>query len=116
VLAANNRPLGRSAAPFNSLLECHAAALTLHQRVSEISSTVLFFPEDGHWRWTVSLEGVPVAEQVHLYQRRVEANRAVKQFLAAVSAVCPVADEVRPSGQRAMLAYDRVEATGRWSR
>jgi hypothetical protein len=113
VLAANNRPLGRSATPFNSLLECHTAALTLHQRVAEISSAVLFYPVDGHWRWTVSLDGVPVAEQVHLYQRRVEANRAVKQFLTAVSAVCPIADEVRPSGQRAMMAYDRIEAGSR---
>jgi len=110
VLAANNRPLGRSAAPYSSVIECHATLLALHHRIAEASSAVLFSPAEGCWGWTLSLGGVPVAQQVHLYQRRFAAHQALKQFLAVVAAVCPVADSVRPGGRRAMIAYDLLDS------
>jgi hypothetical protein len=110
VLAANNRPLGRSTAPYSSVIECHATLLALHHQIAETSSAVFFSPAEGCWGWTLSLGGVPVAQQVHLYQRRFAAHQALKQFLAVVATVCPVADSVRPGGRRAMIAYDLLDS------
>jgi hypothetical protein len=109
VVAANNRPLGRSARAFTTLDACLNSALALHGAADQVTVAVLFSAEDGHWRWTVSIDGEPIAEQVHLYKRRIEANRAVTQFLQAARAVRPEIADLRQSGRRSMLIYDRAD-------
>jgi hypothetical protein len=107
VIAANNRPLGRSAEAFASLAECVTAATRLHREVAQAASSVLFDIADGHWQWTVLLADEPVAVCVHSYKRRVECERALRQFLEAVAEIEPAADEVRRLGPNALRAYDR---------
>jgi ABC-type phosphate transport system substrate-binding protein len=48
VLAANNRPLGRSAQAFTSIEECLNCALALHREAADVGVAVLFSSSDGH--------------------------------------------------------------------
>ena len=64
MIAANNRPLGRSAEAFASLAECVTAATRLHREVAQAASSVLFDIADGHWQWTVLLADEPAADEV----------------------------------------------------
>ncbi|HEY2044455.1 MAG TPA: hypothetical protein VGH11_17400 [Jatrophihabitans sp.] len=106
VIAANNRPMGRSANAFDSLAECQADARRVHDAAARIQASVLFRPADSHWLWTASLDAAPVAVCVHLYNRRVECVRALSKFLAAISNVSPLETELRDLGPNAMRAYD----------
>jgi hypothetical protein len=115
VIAANNRPLGRSATVFDTYQDCREAAAALHDRVSETSSSVLFNTTRGHWTWTVALDARPVAVCVHPYLRRIECARALRQFTDAVSAGVPSADGLRLFGERALRGYD-APATDRGAR
>ncbi|WP_338178802.1 hypothetical protein [Jatrophihabitans sp.] len=107
VIAANNRPLGRSSAVFDSYHSCRAAAEELQQRVDDATSSVLFDNSRGHWTWAVALAGTPVAVCVHPYLRRIECVRALRQFVEAVTAGVPSAEGVRLFGARALREYDR---------
>ena len=107
VIAANNRPLGRSATVFDSYQDCRDAASALHDRIAESSSSVLFNTTRGHWTWTVALDARPVAVCVHPYLRRIECARALRQFTEAVSAGVPTADGLRLFGERALRGYDQ---------
>jgi hypothetical protein len=107
VIAANNRPLGRSATVFDSYQGCRDAATSLHERIDETSSSVLFNTSRGHWTWAVSLDARPVAVCVHPYLRRIECVRALRQFTDAVTLGVPSADGVRLFGERALRGYDR---------
>ena len=107
VIAANNRPLGRSATVFDSYEDCREAAAALHERIEETSSSVLFNSTRGLWTWTVSLDARPVAVCVHPYLRRIECARALRQFTDAVSAGVPSADGLRLFGDRALRGYDQ---------
>ena len=107
VIAANNRPLGRSATIFCSYQDCRDAAASLHERIAESSSSVLFNTARGHWTWAVSLDARPVAVCVHPYLRRIECARALRQFTEAVSAGVPAADGLRLFGERALRGYDQ---------
>ena len=107
VIAANNRPLGRSATVFDSYDACRKAASALHDRVSETSSSVLFNTARGHWTWAVALDAHPVAVCVHPYLRRIECVRALRQFTEAVTAGVPAADGLRLFGERALRGYDQ---------
>jgi hypothetical protein len=98
VVAGNNRPLGRSAAAVSSLDECVAAATRLHRDVGHADSSVLFSVADGHWGWTVALDGEPVAVSVHAYERRFECVRSLEQFLVAVAHAEPAPERVRRLG------------------
>jgi len=106
VIAANNRPLGRSATVFETYEDCREAAAALHDRIEQTSSSVLFNTTRGHWTWTVSLDARAVAVCVHPYLRRIECARALRQFTEAVSAGVPAADGLRLFGDRALRGYD----------
>lgn len=106
VIAANNRPLGRSATVFDSYQGCRDAAAALHDRIDETTSSVLFNTTRGHWTWAVTLDARPVAVCVHPYLRRIECVRALRQFTEAVTAGVPSADGLRLFGERALRGYE----------
>jgi hypothetical protein len=105
VIAANNRPLGRSATVFNSDHECQAAVGLLQDQLSDVVSSVLFDSVRGHWTWALLLGGTPVAVCVHPYLRRIECSRALAQFIAAIEVSEPEHERVRNLGVRALHAY-----------
>lgn len=105
VVAGNNRPLGRSATLFPSLVECVVAATQLHREIGRAESSVLFDVADGHWRWTVALRGQPVAMSAHAYKRRIECIRSLEQFIAAAAAATPEPDGLRRLGPNALRGY-----------
>ncbi len=111
MIAANNRPLGRSMQTFATFEASVESALVLHQRVDEVSSSALFDATRGVWSWTVLLDGSPVAASVNTYNRRIECLRALRQFLEAVAGAEPVADEVRNLGPNALRGYEPSNAS-----
>lgn len=113
VIAANNRPLGRSAGVFDSYAACRDAATELHDRIGDTTSSVLFNTVRGHWTWAVTLDARPVAVCVHPYLRRIECVRALRQFTGAVAAGVPAADGLRLFGERALRGYEPPEGGGR---
>jgi hypothetical protein len=110
VLAANNRPLGRSAQVFSSERECQDEVARLQKRLPDAVSSVLFDAARGHWTWTLLLDEVPVAVCVHPYLRRIECVRALAQFIVALESGDPELERVRNLGERALHAYDRPPA------
>jgi hypothetical protein len=108
VIAANNRPLGRSATVFDSYEACRDAAEQLREAVDDASSAVHFNSTRGHWTWSVTIDEAPVAVCVHPYLRRIECVRALRQFVEAVAAGVPSAEGVRLFGTRALREYDRA--------
>lgn len=108
VIAANNRPLGRSAFVFSSFQECVADAVRLHEQIETCTSSILFDASGGTWSWAVALNGQPAAMSVKPYRRRVECARALTQFLEALRTTEPVADQLRHLGPNALRAYDRA--------
>ena len=107
LIAANNRPLGRSWVAFDSFEACVDAAALLHDRLGDVTSTAMFDTKQANWYWTVLLDDEPVAVCVHAYRRRVECMRALEQFLVAVRTTTRVADELRNYGPNALSVYDR---------
>jgi hypothetical protein len=105
VVAGNNRPLGRSATVFPSLVECVAAATELHRGISQADSSVLFDVADGHWRWTVALGGQSVAVSAHAYKRRIECIRSLEQFATAAARAAPEPEGLRRLGPNALRGY-----------
>jgi hypothetical protein len=95
VVAANNRPLGRSVGAFADFADCLAAATELHEQSEQARAAIAFDRGSVSWRWTVSLGVSPVAVSVRDYSRRIECERALSQFLEIVSSEPPVIDEVR---------------------
>jgi hypothetical protein len=110
VIAANNRPLGRSAGVFDSYETCREAAQLLRGEAVQdrAISAVHFNNARGHWTWSVTVNEVPVAVCGHPYLRRIECVRALRQFVEAVAAGVPSADGVRLFGSRALREYDRA--------
>jgi hypothetical protein len=108
VIAANNRPLGRSADVFRSFEDCVAAAARLHERIETSASSILFDAARGTWAWTVVLDGRAVAVSVKPYRRRIECARALAQFLEALRTTEPVADELRHLGPNALRVYNQA--------
>jgi hypothetical protein len=98
VVAANNRPLGRSASSFGDFSECVAAATQLHERVGDLRSTVAFDRATVTWNWTASIDAEPVARNVRAYVRRIECTRALRQFMSVVRGAPPEIDEIRYTG------------------
>jgi hypothetical protein len=110
VIAANNRPLGRSANVFDSYEACREAAELLRYEADQhrATSSVHFNNSRGHWTWSVTLNEAAVAVCVHPYLRRIECVRALRQFVEAVAAGVPSAEGVRLFGTRALREYDRA--------
>lgn len=105
IVAANNRPLGRSAARFSSLTECVAAVHLLRTEVARAIGAVSLDPARGHWLWTLTLDQQMVAASVHDYERRIECVRALAQFIQACGTADPAPVGVRQLGVRAMYGY-----------
>jgi hypothetical protein len=116
VVAANNRPLGRSATTFPSLDDAVRAATEMHRQPELITSGVLFDPELGHWEWSAALAGQPAAVCVHAYRRRVECVRAVSQFLTVVRDSVPDGQDVRHLGPNALRVYEAEPSSLRYDR
>jgi hypothetical protein len=106
VVAANNRPLGRSMIAYNTLAECAAAVRLLHDGIGAAIGSVGFDAVTGTWRWTLSLDGRPVAICVNAYGRRIECQRALAQFLVAVAGAESTVQDVRHLGARALYDYE----------
>jgi hypothetical protein len=106
IVAANNRPLGRSEGTYPTLAECVASAGLLHEEIARVETAVGFDASKGQWRWGLTLDGIRVAACVHAYGRRIECHRGLSQFLEAASTALPAPEEVRHLGVRAMRDYD----------
>jgi hypothetical protein len=105
ILAANNRPLARSARHFSSLAECIESAIAVMDGLANATKTVAFDPVIGLWRWQISLDDVPMATCVHSYRRRIECVRAMTQFERTGVEADPRPPDVRRLGSRAMRDY-----------
>lgn len=81
MIAGNNRPMARSIRTFSTLADCAEHARTLCDRVDELTSAVLFNEADARWWWTVRCDEEVVAKCAVPAKRRIEAVRAVGQFL-----------------------------------
>jgi hypothetical protein len=105
VLAANNRPLGRTVAITQSLADSRESALAIHHRV--LDATTVIAPESARdvWVWRVSLDSVAVAVCVRPYLRRVECLRGVGQFLTAVRDASPEDGVLRHFGPRSLRSF-----------
>jgi hypothetical protein len=108
IVAANNRPLGRSAACYSTLSACVDSAFTLQAEIDRTVSAISFDTSSGHWRWTLTLDRVAVAVCVHVYERRIECVRSLAQFATACRVADPSPDEVRHLGVHAMHGYKLV--------
>jgi hypothetical protein len=106
IIAANNRPLGRSAAAFDSYAAALADAVGLKGAVDRLTSSLVHDQLLGHWTWRLLLDGAVVASCVHEYQRRVECSRALGQFLDALRIADPDTADVRHFGPNALRGYD----------
>ncbi|MBV9823415.1 MAG: hypothetical protein JO144_14370 [Actinobacteria bacterium] len=107
LMAANNRSIGQAGAIFPGIEECLAGIERIRGSVRAVTVSVQFhcgaFSSDGsHWTWTVFLHQVPVATSSHRYKRRLECERALRQFLDAVDrgAALPVDGTPRRLGRR----------------
>jgi hypothetical protein len=108
LIAANNRPLGRSAQAYDSLVEAQGHALLVHSRSLDLATNVAFDDQRGRWSWSASLDSTPVAACVHPYLRRFECRRALDQFLVGVRDSDPGVANVRPA--RVDVARPRARA------
>jgi len=109
VIAANNRPLGRSARVFDSYALAVNDAAALRSHVDGLTSTVTLDASAGHWSWQCRFNGLDVACCVHEYKRRVECARSLEHFLLAVRAADPHQAELRHFGPNALRAYPGPE-------
>jgi hypothetical protein len=107
MLAANNRPMGRSAMAFEGLDECFEAAMTLHRNVDCTTFAAVFRPESSRWGWSLLLDGERVAVSAHHYHRRIECLRGLRQFMGSLATAVPQIGEVRHIGPRSLGVYDQ---------
>lgn len=106
LVAANNRPMGRSVRTSASLDSCRDAASLIHRRSAEAAQSATVDVARGHWTWRVGVDGAPAAVSVHRYLRRVECLRALAQFVAALAQADPADGVVRCFGPNSLRAYE----------
>jgi hypothetical protein len=95
VIAANNRPLGRSTATYGDYVECVAATNELRTHAADLKTSLTFEHATATWRWSAELNGTLVAASVRDYLRRVECLRAANQFVEIAASAPAVVDEIR---------------------
>ncbi|MEO6701587.1 MAG: hypothetical protein ABI140_16215 [Jatrophihabitantaceae bacterium] len=107
LIAANNRSLGQAGSVFGSVQECIVDIDRLVGSAVEPEGSVHFHdaPASGtgsYWSWTIMLDGRVAANSTHEYRRRIECERALGQFLAAIGdpPSMPRPDRVRRLGDR----------------
>jgi hypothetical protein len=101
--AANNRPIGGSISPLDSVADCLADAARLHLKIDDAVALVQFQPrsaQSSHWSWNLLLEDVPVASSVYPYKRRVECARSLRSFIDAIRVTEPATEVVLKLGPR----------------
>ena len=104
--------MGRSIGTFSSLEECLAELRRLADRVDELRPSLVFAHGGSSWSWTVYLDDQPVATCARPASRRIEAVRAVNQFIEIVRSEPDSPRRVRKLGlyaQRAQIAEPRAE-------
>jgi hypothetical protein len=97
VVAANNRPLGRSARHWQTFDQTLDDARRLYHRLDDSVPAISFHKHDSRWSWSLTVDGETVATSVNRYLRRAECVRALTTFVDAVSAGEPETDRVRPN-------------------
>lgn len=111
LLAANNRAMGRSARTFDSIEACFESAIELHRRIQLANYVTSYSHASSRWNWAVQLDADVFAVNAHLYQRRIECIRGVRQFLEAVAAAPPIVNHIRHIGARSFGVYRETSAT-----
>ena len=104
-MAGNNRPLGRSWTAHDSLSAAIESARLVSVRAADIHG-LSSIDEQGAWRWLASLDGAAVAASVVRYPRRMECERALRQFVAAVGSAATEPSDLRLLGPSALRVYD----------
>lgn len=105
LVAANNRPLGRSMNVVESLTACRHHADRIHRRITDAVPSTSLDLGRAHWRWLLELDGVAVAVSVHPYMRRVECVRALGQFVTAVGVADPEEGVIKHFGPHSLRDY-----------
>jgi len=91
LLAANNRPLALATEHYSSSASAKADARLLLSECARLVPSVAV-DANGRWRWTVSLDGRPLASSPNGYFRRLEVGRAMANFLTTLSTAAPAFD------------------------
>jgi hypothetical protein len=104
LIAANNRPMGSSPQYYTSIEECFTSAHLAHTSAGEAMGSVQFHRSTSDWGWAISVAEVKLAVSARRYQRRVECERALRNFLDAVAVTTPTRD-VRDVGPRLRLIF-----------
>ncbi|MEV5716905.1 DUF1508 domain-containing protein [Amycolatopsis mediterranei] len=85
LLGANNVSLGAAAQDFARVDDCLTAVgwlcVHLDEPVAEFAHA-----SGGRWRWRLRVAAGPIAVATHAYGRRIEAQRGLERFHAAVAA------------------------------
>jgi len=83
LLAANNRDVARSAAPYPDLTSCLEAVAKLQ---SQIDDAVAVAARSGRadWSWRLRMDGRDAAVSSRTYQRRLQCEAACALFVALV--------------------------------
>jgi hypothetical protein len=105
LMAGNNRPLGRSWTIYPSLEEVVESARQTSARADELEALPSLDPQ-GAWRWVASLDGSPVAASVVRYPRRLESERAIRQFIVAIGTATIEPTDLRLLGPSALRVYE----------
>lgn len=104
LVSANNRPLGRAAANFDSVAAGIEAAERLRRGAPGAVVSVVRRDQDGerraYWTWTVRIDDQPVAMAASRYARRFECTGSVQRFLDAVAVASPAPPAVLRVGTR----------------
>ena len=79
LISANNRDLGRCAAPLGDLVSCRLAVDRLRETIDAADEIVLQDPS-GDWRWLLSWQDQAVAISSRAYPRRPECLATLVQF------------------------------------
>jgi hypothetical protein len=93
--SANHRRLGRGAGRFDSLEACRRAAVRIGGSVEELARSMSAGDRRNAWSWLLDREGTVLALSAHSYARRIECERALEHFVAAVRVADPDAGVVR---------------------
>ena len=81
LVSPNGRGLARTVAPHPSIEATYASIECVRQAVNELEPS-LRLTDRSRWRWTLSLNGVPIVESLSDLDRRVRCELAWRSFVA----------------------------------
>lgn len=88
LLSANNRGIGKAAEPYPTDEECAKALVELRDLLA--NGRALLTRDAQLWSWRLELGGVDLAVSCRSYQRRLQAQYAVRSFVE-LAAGAPIA-------------------------